>query len=100
MRGFHLLASAIAITATCTLSAQTILDPVQGLLLGSPSVVDGSYSSDLTGGYRVAFTKLNSFFVIHLPAGTSIAGKTHLDVRLKNNLSVPTKIEVNLSSNN
>jgi hypothetical protein len=51
-------------------------------------------------GYAVTFPSLDAQLAIRLPSGTSFAGKTHLDLRVRNNGIHPAQIEAAVSSGN
>jgi hypothetical protein len=93
------LAVSAAFVASHALGQQ-ILEPAQGLLTGTPDSKLATYTWVSGSGFRISYPQKDSYFVVRLPAGTSLVGKTHLDVRLKNNATRPALIEANVSSNN
>ncbi|MEZ0325933.1 MAG: hypothetical protein ACAH95_08495, partial [Fimbriimonas sp.] len=100
MRLFRAITVASAAVTAALCMGQTILSPTQGLLSGTPDSKWATYSWTTSLGYKVAYPQKDSYFVVRLPAATSFAGKTHIDVRLRNNLARPAQIEMNVSSNN
>jgi hypothetical protein len=90
-----------AVLSAAALGQTTIVDPVAGLQIGSFGTVSGTqYKQILNSGYLLSMPAYNSAFVVAMPAGTSWAGYTHVDLSIRNNGSRPAIIELDTSSGN